>query len=349
MVTMRSKTYRYPFPPGTTCPWKLTVPHWIELAYKSRFRVKKSPRPNSIRLTMVNGRSPRPLAEGDMPLIFLCCNERRFLPSFFEHYRLMGVTRFICVDDRSTDGAREYLLEQADTDVFESDVRYADAAHGGTWREILFHLYGYDRWYLNVDADEYLVFEGLGRDPIRVFVDRLFDAGIRRLPAPMIELYPITPLEEAVFDGQDERMPWEVAGHFDGDGYTISPRNMGLYFTGGVRTRVFGANGRLMKYPLIYWNHRCSLRSSIHRPLPGILNFAPVMGCTLHFKIFSDFRESTRTAAAKGQHHNDSAYYRELQQRLDSASEIRFEYEHSLPYRGPQDLIERGFMLPLTS
>jgi len=165
----------------------------------------------------------------------------------------------------------------------------------------------------------------------------------------MIDLYPITDLGETVFDGHDKTMPWEVATHFDSEGYLVTLQSKGLSIYGGVRPRIFGVDAELMKYPLIYWDRHCSMGKSIHRPLPGLFNFAPVMGCLLHFKIFSDFREKTRMAAESGQHFNGAEYYRKLQQQLDTHADIPFEHECSVAYCGPQDLIERGFMVPLAS
>ena len=345
----REKGFCYPFTPGTTPPWTPGLLHRIELACQYHFRQVQSPRPNEIQLTTVNGRQVQPLSEDDMPLVFLSHNERRLMPAFFKHYRSMGVTRFICVDDRSTDGTREYLQEQEDTDLFESDVRYREAARKKTWREKLFHLYGYDRWYLNVDSDEFFVFDKLENESVGEFAKRLLENRIRRLPAPMIDLYPITSLCEAVFDGCDETMPWEVATHFDTDGYLVTLQSKGISIFGGARARMFGANCELAKYPLIYWNRRCSLGKSIHRPLPGIFNFAPAMGCLLHFKVFSDLREKTRIAAESGQYFRGGDFYRNAQQHLDARADIHFEYERSAAYSGPQDLIERGFILPLAS
>ncbi|MBN1588525.1 MAG: glycosyltransferase family 2 protein [Pirellulales bacterium] len=347
---MRKKGVSYPLPPRTAPPWNPGPLHRIELAYQYHFRKKRPVARNSLQLRPVKG-APAPLTREDMPLVFLSHNERRFMPSFFAHYRMMGVTRFICVDDRSTDGSFEYVMAQEDADVFVSNVRYREAARGKIWREKLFDLYGHDRWYLNVDSDEFLVFESFGKESAWSFSRRLQERGILRYPATMIDLYPATRLRAAVFDGRDETMPWEVATHFDGVGYRLSLDNKGIRIRGGVRWRVFGVDVELIKYPLIHWDHRCSLGTSIHRPLPGIFNFAPVMGCLLHFKFFSDFRQRTQTAVRGGQHLNNAEVYRQIKHCLenDSNDGICFACEDSLAYGGPEDLIERGFALPLAS
>jgi hypothetical protein len=67
------------------------------------------------------------LSVDDFPLIVITHNDMRLIASFFQHYRSMGVTRFICLDDASTDGTADFILEQPDTELFTSNVRYKDA------------------------------------------------------------------------------------------------------------------------------------------------------------------------------------------------------------------------------
>ena len=63
-------------------------------------------------LTCLNARGPATLASDDIPLMFITHNDLKLMPSFLAHYRKLGVTRFICVDDVSTDGTRDYLPDE---------------------------------------------------------------------------------------------------------------------------------------------------------------------------------------------------------------------------------------------
>lgn len=342
------KSFQYPVAAGEP-PWKVGWSHRIALEAKYRFRKPCSRRTSTVTLTPLRG-FPRPLADDDFPLLFLVRDDLRLMPSFFKHYRAMGVTRFICVDDRSTDGSTEFLVEQRDADVYRSNVRYKDAARGKIWRELLFDSYGCDRWYLNVDSDEYFVYESLGRETVAAFAQRLLEQQIRRMPATLLDLYPASNLCDAEFNGGDDAMPWHVATHFDGAGYTGSFHDKGLTVRGGVRQRLTAqTEADLIKYPLIYWDRHCSLGKSIHKPLPGKYNFAPVMSCLLHCKIFSDFRERVAKLAAEGQHFYGSQHYQRLEEMLSNHQAINFLCEHSIPYCGPHDLISRGFLLPLAA
>ncbi len=233
----------------------------------------------------------RPLGKGDIPVVFNTHNDRKLMPSFLAHYRGLGVTRFICVDDVSSDGTRDYLLAQADVDLWSSPVRYRDARRGREWREALFERYGWDRWYLNVDSDEFLIYEDCENRPLGALLQALESRGEKRLAAPMLDMYPPGRLGAATLDSDDGRMPWEIADHFDGSGYEISYTKRAISITGGPRKRKFAHLLELIKYPVIFWDKECSLGVSIHQPLPCERNFPAVSGVLLHFKFFSDYKE----------------------------------------------------------
>ena len=128
------------------------------------------------------------LEEDDIPLIFVTHNDMNIVQMFLDHYRKVGVTRFICVDDISKDGTRDYLLDQPDVDVWASSLRFAQARRGRRWREQLFRQYGLNRWYLNVDSDEFLVFDNYEEQPLSKLIRKLEQTGQKRLAAPMLSI-----------------------------------------------------------------------------------------------------------------------------------------------------------------
>lgn len=285
----------------------------------------------------------RALAADDMPLVFLCRNDRRLLPSFFAHYRRLGVTRFICVDDQSTDGTAEYLAAQADTDLWASPLRYKDARRGKSWREELFSIYGFDRWYLNVDSDEFLIYDRCFEMPLPRLIARLEERSIRRLAAPMIDMYPSSDIAAAEFTGEEGQMPWQVADCYDRDGYTVVRNARFQRIRGGARKRLFGSNVDLMKYPLMFWDKECSLGENIHQPLPYQRNFSPIFGVLLHFKFFSDYQERVQEAISSGQHFGGAQEYVKIMQKISADREIEFGYSGSAHFRDPGQFVEQGF------
>lgn len=290
-------------------------------------------------VTIAATKDPRPLSATDLPLVFVTHNEITLIPAFLKHYRRLGVTRFICVDDVSTDGSREYLMAQPDVDVWTSPVRFESARRGRRWREALFDRYGHNRWYVNVDSDEFLVYDQCLQEPLTALIEVLEEHNITRLPAPMLDFYP-----SSENDSGNGDMPWHAVDHIDGSGYEVSFLKRGISIKGGPRKRLFKEDNELIKYPLIYWDMQCRFGSSIHRPLPYYRNFSPIWGALLHFKFFTNYREKISEAVSNKQHYNGSQHYHALKREIDDAGAIDFMSESSIRFLNPEQLIDLGFM-----
>ena len=156
----------------------------------------------------------------------------------------------------------------------------------------------------------------------------------------MIDMYPGGTVEMALYDGQ--RMPWEVANKFDLTGYRIDPTSRGWHVEGGVRARLSGSAPLLTKYPLVFWDQKTNLNSSIHFPAPYERNFSPPKGVLLHFKFFSDFRNSFERIIAEGQHFDQGAYYESLLKHLEGAVTV-LEKKSSVEYAGSAQLKQLRF------
>ena len=147
-------------------------------------------------------RSPAPGAPHDPrtpALVAVVRDEAARLPGFLAHYRRLGVTRFAMIDNGSPDATRALLAAEPDVELYAAD-RPFPGKQG--WVNALIARMGYDRWYLHVDADERLVFDGArapGR-PGRGLADLVGFAearGLRRLRGMLVDLYPPGPLARA--------------------------------------------------------------------------------------------------------------------------------------------------------
>lgn len=317
---------------------------WYETFRVSR---RESRRSSEISLQCISRKGQASLYPDELPLVFLVRNDRQLLPSFLWHYRKLGVTRFICVDDASSDGSREYLLEQDDVDLWVSQVRFKEARRGRLWREKLFSLYGAGRWYVNVDSDEFLIYNDFESKNLWSLVHSLEAQKFLRMPAPMLDMYP-TDLQSARLEKLSHFAPWEIADHFDGDGYVVTTTKRGLSVKGGVRAREFGLGLELVKYPLIYWDLECLFGPTIHQPLPYDRNFVPVMGVLLHFKFFSNYADVVRRAAEGGQYFNNSSAYSAILETMQKSGSLRLHSEISKKYTGADQMVSLGFCVPVS-
>ncbi|WP_281032617.1 glycosyltransferase family 2 protein [Phyllobacterium salinisoli] len=320
-----------------------TLGHALLSKWRS-FKVKRNP--GEICISPLKSPDIRPLGPEDIPLIFLTRNSLRFLRSFLLHYRTLGVTRFLCIDDRSTDGTREFLLEESDVDLFGSDIRYREANGGRSWREAIVQLYGTNRWYLNVDCDEYFIYHQYETKRLPQFIAGLEAAGITHCPAPMIDCYPGDAITSAVFDGSSDVMPWEIANMFDVEGYRLLRTGSGMIMSGGPRARVLNnpdIHDELMKYPLVYVEGEITFGVSIHKPWPFTRNFSPIMGSLLHFKFFDQTEKLVREAIADNQYYRGSRSYKNMLEAIKKGQLDYLRSEISNEFRNSQQLAELGF------
>ena len=185
-------------------------------------------------------------------LLAILRNEIYFLPKFFAHYRGLGVERFVFLNDRSDDGSLEYLLQQPDTIVVESNRTYGDAfevpkeslrniKHPRVmylWRGMLHDMFARDRWALQVDLDEFVHLPyGLNFPDL---VDRLERQNARAVWGVMLDVYPencvaLAELENAAH--LDTAATW----YFDGEPHLRLRRDKTprmLY--PGARARLYG-------------------------------------------------------------------------------------------------------------
>lgn len=119
-------------------------------------------------------------------------NEMYFLPEFLRHYRGLGVSRFIFLDDGSGDGTAEFLAGEPDCMLLGSRYRFSDRINGKaaifTWRQAMLDRFCRDQWTIVADADEFLAPpEGVAMPEV---IARLEAAGSASVWGAMVDLYP---------------------------------------------------------------------------------------------------------------------------------------------------------------
>ena len=289
-----------------------------------------------------------PLIASDVPLICVVRNANACVRSFVRYYRGLGVTRFIFLDDDSNDGTRAFLETQFDVDVFTSALTFSEAESGKLWRDGLIELYGRGRWYLSVDADEFLVFPGSENRTVPAFIADLERQGLDRSLAPMLDLYPDGTLSTAVFVDDGTQWPFEISSHFDGNGYRIRKTRTGIKIGGGPRLRLFGVDNLLSKFPLLKVRTNRAMpyrRGGIHGPFPQIGNFAPVTAVLLHYKFTSMSSVQFAQFIAHGGHADGADEYRAVVASGRLRDDLSLMYPDSIRFKGSQDLVNRGFMI----
>jgi hypothetical protein len=284
--------------------------------------------------------------------IVLCNIKDEFenLPHFLRHYRKIGVTRFVFVDNGSTDRGSQYLADQNDCDVFQCLGSFRNSRAGMNWKNALLMKYAAAKWYFSADADEHVVYEGWPDVSLDEFASRLELRGQSAATALMVDMYGREPVARA----PSAAMPDELLlayPYFDGEGYSISsPSNWRLDdfprqdARGGPVQRILGGEGKgwLAKTPLI-------LQSGIfyfdpHTVLPVALNFSPMTMALLHFRLTRSLAGRIGRLAELGYSQGNTDVYRALGRRLQEDGDFSFWYPGSAKFQSPRQFVDRSMI-----
>lgn len=252
-------------------------------------------------------------------------NEAERLPYFMAHYRALGVSHFLFVDNDSDDGCSEWLAAQPDVSLWRTDASYRAARFGMDWLQYLLMRHGHGHWCVTVDADELLVYPSHDTRPLPALTAWLDDQNLPALGALMLDLYPRGPLTDSPHrPGQD---PTGVLNWYDAANYTIRRKVdiWALWIQGGPRSRLFLADRpqrgpTLTKVPLVRWHWRYAYLNSTHSLLPRRLNRiydegggALPSGVLLHTKFLNTIASKSIEEKTRRQHFGEpgafDAYY----------------------------------------
>nr|WP_273690955.1 glycosyltransferase family 2 protein [Ketogulonicigenium vulgare] len=281
-------------------------------------------------------------------------NERVRLPYFMDYYRKMGVGHFLVIDNGSDDGTVEYLRDQPDLSLFQTNASYARARYGIDWMNDISRRYGTGHWIITVDADELLVYPHCDTRPLRALTDWLDALELRSFSAMLLDTYPEGPIAAATYrEGQN---PLEVAPWFDSGNYAISrnPRLKNLWIQGGVRARAFFSDNpigapALNKIPLVKWASHMVYVSSTHMLLPRGLNLVydswggeKASGVLIHTKFVGTLVARATEEAGRAEHYRGGAEYRAYTETLDD--DTRLWSDQSVRYINWRQLEVLGLM-----
>ena len=288
------------------------------------------------------------LPEGELGLICVLRNEIDRLPLFFEHYRKLGITRFFIVDNGSDDGSHEFLLEQADADIFQTRVPFSEGQAGLYWANGIAREYCIGHWIVRSDADELLVYDGMEGHDLRQLAQWLDAGGLDRLFAPLLDIYPSGGL------GAAQRAISDILRHdcwFDTAGYSLDRARGGWLLTGGARRRLFGSGQdarwpNLSKYPFFRMSSETVVFSQ-HWLWPYDDVTEGPQGALLHLKLTDDLATRAERYAREGQHDNGSEDYRIISDILRERPNPVVFHEESSRYRGSKSLVRQSFILPI--
>ncbi|MEZ5573714.1 MAG: glycosyltransferase family 2 protein [Halioglobus sp.] len=231
------------------------------------------------------------------------------------------------MDNDSSDGSLEYLLQQDDVHVWQSPLPFMEANFGAAWFELLLRRYGVGHWCLTVDTDEFLVYRGSPAKGLRELSREMDCKQLVAMTGQLLDMYSEGPIRDAHYrPGQD---PLEVCPWFDRISYNRRYELGGQYHNqrllfGGVRQRVFPARNDylLSKVALLKYQPNVVLDGGQHMsnmPADRLLHNQMVL---LHFKFFSSMLNYAQTESQREIHAMAAQQYKAYQKGFESNSSL---------------------------
>ena len=239
-------------------------------------------------------------------LLCVLKNDIAKIKLFMQHYRELGVVNFVFLDNMSTDGTYEFLLEQEDVTIYRCEHSFT-ADRKVAWLNRLIAELGLNRWYLMVDSDEFFSYQGYKEHNINQFIEKVSKKGIKRVGVIHLDMYP----KGKLFNNDSNMNFMDEYCYFDKDTYTFKNAHSVIYMRGGPRKRAFGMNMSLSGVRMVYFEAD-DIVPSAHFMLPYLKEgITPIYLVSRHYKFVdeSDYNKMLE-AVQTGMHYNNSVGYR---------------------------------------
>ena len=245
--------------------------------------------------------------KSEIILICVVKDDLKRMSKFIEYYRNFGIKHFAILDDKSTDGTREFLMEQNDVDVFSSTENYSTNMRQ-SWINRIIAYYGLNRWYMVFDSDEFLTTK---YNCIQEMIKTIGTSINYR--CLMVDMYPIDNYSDDFLDS--------FIG-FDINTYEYNKRNIWFNcITGGMRKRVFSTHDKkvnpyLIKTPVFYASKMfVQIYSHCNYPFSYDNDF---VGIIRHYKFLKEDLDKFVLRAEKKNFANNSNEYSAYIDKLSS-------------------------------
>jgi glycosyltransferase involved in cell wall biosynthesis len=261
--------------------------------------------------------------ENELLLLVLVKNNRSRIEHFLKHYRNMGIKYFVFIDNGSTDGTIETVLEQQDTACFNAPEKYHSTIKTGWFNRVAAH-YGYNRWYVIVDSDELFVYPEMDKLTIQMYTKILDSNDIDFVRAVLVDVYPDGPLMD---ENKTDEEYLESCNYFD------RAETLSQLKNGGPRSRIFLDNAEKPsphKPALMKFNNY--FLTSSHTVYPRNQNDVPHGAAVLHYKFLPSDREGYVKIAQEGNYYKGSVVYKAINETFEKNTIINPMCELSVPF-----------------
>lgn len=254
------------------------------------------------------------LLNSQIRVVSVVRNEIILLPHFLAHYRKIGITTFVFVDNDSTDGTREYLLNQNDVVLYATETEYKHACYGVAWQQAVLGNHCLGKWVVLADADEFLIYPDCENRPLAQFISEIENEGADAVLTFMIDMYPKGNLNNADFRKVN---PFQAASWCDGDPLIKWRLGSGQYnnttnYLSSLRHRLAKPSPpnafTSQKIALVRYQPWLRFSAGLHNA--ANIKMAKSFTAFAHFKYHANFQDKVSEEVSRGQHYNNAEDYK---------------------------------------
>lgn len=299
----------------------------------------------------VHGPQDVAVAENELLVACLIRNEAAHLPTFMRHYRRLGASHFVFVDNGSTDDTVRLASSYDGVTIYRTALHFS---HYETAIKRWLARLGGDGWTLIADADELLDYPYARILPLHRFLEYLNEHGYDAVCAQNLEMVPDEPLlsyqgrrsgnlEEShrFYDLSDIRYTREP--------YWLRMNELGSRelrsHTGGIWEAFFGYRGaKLTKQPLVRSRGGLNVYPYDMHFVTGA-RIADVSCVFRHYKYTGAFVQHVKEELVRREHYNRAEIFDHYARVLRERPNISFMRPTSREYRAPEELLRDGFLV----
>lgn len=264
----------------------------------------------------------------DPTIIAVLKDEIIRLPYFFKYYKNIGIKHFIMIDNDSKDGSFQFLqdaIQDYNITLYHTKASYRNNNQGNLWREKIMKHFGDNKWYLLVDIDELLFYDGADNNiKIQNICKNCDDNGWNVFRSFCLDMYPNCKLNTLNYIPGESF--FKHTPYFDhlSDNYNIkynlyfnnNPNDLNsskFYYdnvTGGVRKRCFDYDSMLTEHILFKYNKKMKIFPGTHQIGPKkLIKKSLTRGLMLHFKWVSFDKNFIDKRIKENQMYDNSSDY----------------------------------------
>jgi len=277
--------------------------------------------------------------------VFCVRNEKFRLPFFLNYYRGLGVREFFAIDNDSSDGTQNYLLDQPDVHVFHTSQSYKSSNAGRDWTSKIANQYCIDKWCLTLDVDEFFIFPFVEYIDLEKLTAYLDVHNYEAVFSVFLDFYSKLPLSETRYS--QGASPFQICRYFDKpDSYTCYEREIfpHIEIKGGPRQRVFWPNQgprvgpSMRKLVLVKWRKGFAYTHSTHSCTH--VKLADITGAVAHFKFLSHFAQYAKSEVKRNTRIANSIDWKVYDKVLDQNDVCFYEKGVSVEYENSKTLLD---------